>query len=175
MRSTSQRPMVGRRVHSRLLRVKIDESVSEVINRSKKADGSKKIKRITKTTKTKSGSRVIHLNSEAISVLRTIQNNNTSRGITSDSVVCNSKGEPTTYHDLERTLGRICKKAGVDPFGLHVLRHYFASRCIANGVDILALSKHLGHSKPSITMNVYAHLLPKQNIAFQNALENLSN
>ena len=44
--------------------------------------------------------------------------------------------------------------------GMHALRHYFASACLANGVDIRALAAYLGHSDPGFTLRVYTHLMP---------------
>jgi integrase len=44
--------------------------------------------------------------------------------------------------------------------GQHALRHYFASACLANGVDIRALSEYLGHHDPGFTLRTYVHLMP---------------
>ncbi|KQR87003.1 hypothetical protein ASF96_10440 [Microbacterium sp. Leaf179] len=43
---------------------------------------------------------------------------------------------------------------------LHTLRHTFASNLIASGCDVVTVQRALGHSQPSITLNVYAHLWP---------------
>jgi integrase len=40
---------------------------------------------------------------------------------------------------------------------LHSLRHAHASALIDSGMDVLTISRRLGHSNPSITLNVYAH------------------
>lgn len=45
---------------------------------------------------------------------------------------------------------------------LHDLRHTYATLLIANGTDIVTVSKLMGHASPSVTMDVYSHLL-KQN------------
>lgn len=42
---------------------------------------------------------------------------------------------------------------------LHDLRHSSASIQLAEGVDLTLVSKRLGHSSPSITGTLYAHLL----------------
>lgn len=42
--------------------------------------------------------------------------------------------------------------------GFHNLRHTHASQLIDAGVDIVTISKRLGHAKPDITLRVYAHL-----------------
>jgi integrase len=44
--------------------------------------------------------------------------------------------------------------------GQHALRHYFASACLANGVDIRALSEYLGHHDAGFTLRTYTHLMP---------------
>jgi integrase len=41
---------------------------------------------------------------------------------------------------------------------LHALRHTHASSLIAAGIDILTISRRLGHAKPAVTLNVYGHL-----------------
>ncbi|GAA4191928.1 hypothetical protein GCM10022219_11480 [Microbacterium oryzae] len=43
---------------------------------------------------------------------------------------------------------------------LHALRHTFASNLIAAGCDVVTVQRALGHSQPSITLNVYSHLWP---------------
>jgi integrase len=41
---------------------------------------------------------------------------------------------------------------------LHSLRHTHASSLIASGIDVLTISRRLGHATPSITLGVYGHL-----------------
>jgi integrase len=41
---------------------------------------------------------------------------------------------------------------------LHALRHTHASQLIAAGVDVVTVAARLGHAKPSVTLNTYAHL-----------------
>ena len=50
--------------------------------------------------------------------------------------------------------------AGITEGSLHQLRHLFASALLAGGVDIKALSEYLGHHDPSVTLRIYAHLMP---------------
>ena len=42
----------------------------------------------------------------------------------------------------------------------HDLRHTAASLMLNNGVDVLVASQRLGHAHPSITLDVYGHLMP---------------
>ncbi len=41
---------------------------------------------------------------------------------------------------------------------LHSLRHGYASLLIANGLNVVFVSRQLGHANQSITLEVYAHL-----------------
>lgn len=52
-------------------------------------------------------------------------------------------------------------KVGMEAYTLHDLRHFFASGLIADGCDVVTVQHALGHSTPSITLDVYSHLWPK--------------
>ena len=41
---------------------------------------------------------------------------------------------------------------------LHSLRHTHASSLIAAGLDVLTISRRLGHASPTITLGIYGHL-----------------
>lgn len=55
---------------------------------------------------------------------------------------------------------------------LHDLRHTSATFLISQGMDIETIAHRLGHSQPSLTMNVYGHCLPPKD---KQAAELLSN
>lgn len=71
---------------------------------------------------------------------------------------------------LSKNWIRLCKKAGVH-YRLHDLRHYHASALIENGVHIKTIQNRLGHSSPSLTMKVYAHVSPGLDAEAANAFE----
>ena len=47
---------------------------------------------------------------------------------------------------------------GMPEITFHSLRHCHASQLIDAGVDIVTISKRLGHASPDVTLRVYAHL-----------------
>jgi len=51
------------------------------------------------------------------------------------------------------------KAAGLRPVRFHDLRHGFASALLLSGVDLVRVSKVLGHASPVVTMSIYAHVL----------------
>ena len=53
----------------------------------------------------------------------------------------------------------------------HSLRHTHASTLIRAGVDILVISRRLGHSKASITLDIYGHLIEGADAAAVRAIE----
>ena len=53
---------------------------------------------------------------------------------------------------MKLMLKRLCKKAGVTPFGFHATRHYFAV-CLVKSqkADITDIQQLLGHQRPTTT------------------------
>ena len=62
--------------------------------------------------------------------------------------------EPLSYR---YTYKKILNTCHVEYKKYHILRHTFATRCIAVGMDIKSLSEILGHANISITLNIYVH------------------
>ena len=54
---------------------------------------------------------------------------------------------------------RACKAAGIAHYHPHDLRHRYASVKVAEGVPVTTLAAQLGHSKKSLTLDVYSHVL----------------
>ncbi|MGH9192683.1 MAG: tyrosine-type recombinase/integrase [Acidimicrobiales bacterium] len=50
---------------------------------------------------------------------------------------------------------------GDKPLVFHGLRHTSATVALSKGVSVLTVADRLGHSKPSITLDVYSHALKK--------------
>lgn len=70
----------------------------------------------------------------------------------------NTRIFPTTAHRFQHDIKRYSEKIGLDPIRIHDLQHSHASFLINNNVNILAISKRLGHEKIETTLNIYSHL-----------------
>jgi len=54
---------------------------------------------------------------------------------------------------------------------LHALRHTHVSQLIASGVDVVTVSRRIGHSNPTVTLAVYAHLFGNTDDRASSAVE----
>jgi len=111
--------------------------------------------------KSKSGYRTIPLTEEAIEILRLQKKKNQSISIIpiewSEFVFLCRKGTPVKNSTYDTMLFKLCEKADLPKFSMHVLRHTFATRCIEAGMKPKTLQTILGHSNIGITMNLYVH------------------
>lgn len=73
-----------------------------------------------------------------------------------------SREDRTAIHPerLSRQFRTLCRRAAVDPIGLHGVRHTYATVALSNGVNVKVVSERLGHASTSITMDIYQHVLP---------------
>ena len=90
-----------------------------------------------------------------------------------DLVFPSTIGTPIDPTNILRKFRQLLKKAGLPRVRFHDLRHTSASLMLNNGVDVLVASKRLGHAKPSITLNVYGHLLYSDKKHVSNIIESL--
>lgn len=109
--------------------------------------------------KSKSGYRTIPLTDEAIRILKDQKEKNSKIKVINiewrDQVFLSRKGEPVKNSTYDTALFKICDKAEIRKFSMHILRHTFATRCIEAGMIPKTLQKILGHSNIGITMNLY--------------------
>lgn len=116
--------------------------------------------------KSKSGYRTIPLTDEAIRILKEQKEKNKKIKVISkewaEQVFLCRKGEPIKNSTYDTALFKICDKAEIKRFSMHVLRHTFATRCIEGGMMPKTLQKILGHSNIGITMNLYVHITEEE-------------
>jgi integrase len=68
------------------------------------------------------------------------------------------EGSPLAPNTVSARWAEYAERIGMPEVTFHALRHTHASQLIDAGVDIVTISKRLGHAKPDITLRVYAHL-----------------
>jgi integrase len=71
------------------------------------------------------------------------------------------EGGPLSPNAVSAAWADFAASIGMPDVTFHALRHTHASQLIHEGVDIVTISKRLGHAKPDITLRVYAHLFQK--------------
>jgi integrase len=62
---------------------------------------------------------------------------------------------------VSQTFARVASKADLPHVRLHDLRHFVATRLLANGVDVRTVAGRLGHKSANVTLTVYAAFLPE--------------
>jgi integrase len=130
--------------------------------------------------KTRSSVRTIKLGNEAIEVLQVQKVKN---GLDKtraenlwhdlDFVFPSTVGTPMDPTNLLKAFRKLLLIAELPPIRFHDLRHTAASLMLNNGVDVLIASHRLGHAKPSITLDVYGHLIPSMQVHAAEVLEGL--
>lgn len=150
----------------------VHKNISLVKNR--KEDPEKKYELLLQdSVKTDAGQdRSIPLNEQAINALLDL------KSVTGNSpFVMTTKNEThVSPRNIDRIFRRIAKAAGFEEekiFGVHSLRHTFATLLLSNGVEIKTVSELLGHSDVTITYNTYIHVIKDQKRKALAAIPNL--
>jgi integrase len=79
-------------------------------------------------------------------------------------VFANTLGRGLDYRDVGEGFRQTIKRAGVHAPGklvVHSFRHTFVSLLSAKGLNVVFVSRQLGHADPSITLKIYAHLFER--------------
>ena len=92
----------------------------------------------------------------------------------SDYLVQDGFGQPMTPSALTQRVLRIEQEAGLPNVSLHDLRHTFASMLNNANIDIAMISRELGHSNISTTLNIYTHVFGNVADASRSIAENLN-
>src|SRR5262245_18608786 len=130
-----------------------------------------------KPPKTKRGRRSISIASDAVTMLREHRKQQLElrlkigQGGQPSLVFSTLEGELLSPDNLSRIWRRVCDARKLPRCRFHSLRHTHVSLLIDAGVDILKISRRLGHDKPSTTLNVYGHLVKGDDDAAVRALE----
>ncbi len=91
-----------------------------------------------------------------------------------DLVFPNEAGKPIDHNNLiPRHFIPALKKAGIEKIRFHDLRHTKVSMMIEQGENPKYIQTQMGHSNPTVTLNVYAHLMKPTNQEAACRLENM--
>ena len=82
--------------------------------------------------------------------------------------------KPLARTTIETIKNKAIEKSGVKKIRIHDFRHSHATILINNGMNIVAVSKRLGHSDVSMTLKIYTHLLEKSDEEIMDFLEKSS-
>lgn len=109
-----------------------------------------------KPTKNESSKRTIKVNRELLDILWQLK-----QRTQSNMVFLNQYGTIPTSNAVNKTLRSLLNSLDIHRKGFHFhsLRHSHVALLLANGIDIYAISKRLGHSSTATTSKVYAYLI----------------
>ncbi len=82
------------------------------------------------------------------------------RSLRTDRVFCSKAYTTLESGHLRRAFRLALRKAKIEDFHFHDLRHTFATRLVQAGVDLYKVQKLLGHKSPVMTQR-YAHHFPE--------------
>jgi integrase len=120
-----------------------------------------------KAPKTKKGRRTISLPISTVANLRAHWREQQEQRLAlgmgrspSDSLVLASfDGKSQSPEAITKAWSRAMAAIGMPDAGLHSLRHTHVSMLLASGMDILTISRRIGHASVKVTLDTYGHLI----------------
>jgi integrase len=86
-------------------------------------------------------------------------------------VFCREDGLPLSPDRLSQQWRRLVDAMGLPSVSFHALRHTHASALIGAGLDVISVSRRLGHGSPAITLTIYAHRFASTDTAAASAMD----
>ena len=134
----------------------------------------------TDTTKTQSSKRSMKFPQHVMDMLRDYKSEQDkqsqlmgSKWVETDRLFTKDNGEPMFNGMPYKWLKKLCEKNGLPFYGLHSIRHFFASSLINANVDVASVSSALGHSAISTTTSIYLHAFQDANARASEAIANV--
>jgi integrase len=132
-----------------------------------------------KAPKTANGKRTISLPTNAVAVLREHRRKLLETRVAlgrgkpnADTLLFGEvDGSPRRPDQLSWLWRSACKSLKLPMVSFHALRHTHASALIAAGLDVVLISRRLGHGSPHVTLGVYGHLFKRDDTAAARAIE----
>jgi integrase len=133
---------------------------------------------LVSTPKTNSSIRTVPIPSVLIPVLKSYFNKQKEKYFLHQKIYNDSSYVFTTEYikpldgkNILRMWKRTLNRAGVRYRNFHNIRHTYASQMFDHGVELLTVSRLLGHSNIAMTADIYTHIMPHQKI---NAAEKIN-
>ncbi|MFD2385912.1 tyrosine-type recombinase/integrase [Enterococcus rivorum] len=142
-------------------------SVRQTVTRISVNDLEKKTKILITKPKTATSYRKIPLAENLKQYLIEKKSNSTS------AFVFSYKGQIMEPRLINYRFKAILKKASLEGIHFHMLRHSFATRAIETGIDIVTLSKILGHSSTKMTLDTYAYSIYDNRVTAMDKIDQL--
>ncbi|WP_369821502.1 site-specific integrase [Listeria sp. ILCC796] len=118
-------------------------------------------------TKTENGKRIISLDDYTLQILMNWKKRQAQH--CTSNFIFSYNGNTMQKSTIARIIERYAKLAGIHKIQSKGLRHSHASYLINEfNVDILMLSRRLGHSGPEITLKHYSHMYPNRDEVIAN-------
>lgn len=105
------------------------------------------------TPKSAASDRLVPLTAELLKLLRRLRGT----APTEAFVLTGRAGKPMEPRTMQYRFQRFLQRHSFSGRNFHVLRHSFATRCIARGADAKTLSELLGHGSVKTTLQLYVH------------------
>lgn len=134
-------------------------------NKAKIYKSIRRVKTGSRQLKTASSKRTIALDNTVMSEIAPL--------LSRDGEYLFGDHEPLRNTTIQRVFDTACNAAGVGKFRIHDLRHSFVSNAIMNGANIVTVSKYVGHSSVTQTLNTYSHLLTKSQDSMLELMETI--
>ncbi len=122
---------------------------------------------IFKEPKTKSSKRTIRIDNEDIEKFNEVKEKQKEYASIfgpdyneHNLVFCYKDGSPPFPDTVTKRFTSLAKKANLDNYRFHNLRHTHASLMLESGAQMKVIQERLGHSNITTTMDTYAHLQP---------------
>ena len=113
---------------------------------------------IEQDTKTEQSHRTLALPDVVVEDIKTLLKEHDTPYKHTDYLIQDGFGHPMNPSVLTNHIHEIESAAGLPQISVHGLRHTFASMLNNEGIDIARISRELGHSNLSTTLNVYTHI-----------------
>ena len=134
----------------------------------------------TETPKTRESDRYINIPAETVSLLlQHREEQDRHRSILGDHwedygyVFTQEFGQPMHPDSVNGWLNKFSKRHNLPHINPHAFRHTMASILINNGTDILAVSRRLGHTNATTTLNFYGHVLREADARSSDCIANV--